>query len=94
MIPPQHPCTARVTPPAHEAAFASRGRQWVALLWWCEPDQVWDVVVYETRAGRFRWQCSGVAMRRFVTVTGECGLPLRDAIWSAIRGAMGDERKG
>lgn len=84
-----HACTVRTTPPAHEAVFATRGHQWAALLWWCEPDQVWEVVVYETREGRFRWQCSGVAMRRFVAVTGECSLPLRDAIWGAIRSSMG-----
>lgn len=56
----------------------------MALLWWCPVDEVWDVIVYETRGGRFRWQCSGVARKRFVEVKGSSTSSLRRALWEAI----------
>jgi hypothetical protein len=65
-----HSCTITVSPPAHELPFTLYGRQWVALLFWCDVDSVWDCVVYETKAGGFRWECSGVALKRFVRVDG------------------------
>lgn len=82
-----HACAATASPPAREAAFSWRGRSWIALLWWCSVEDVWDVVVYETRAGKYRWQCSGVALKRFVEVTGSSTKELRNMIWNAIEGA-------
>ena len=73
-------CTATVTPPAHEVPFSFMGRGWVALLWWCDVDRVWDTVVYEVRRspkeGRepvMEWAASGVSWNRFVPVQWQSG---------------------
>lgn len=81
----------KASPPEHELPFACSGRNFVALLW-CLPLDVWDTIVFEIPkiqdGEEFLWQCSGVALKRFVPVQGKCSARLAGAISEAIRSGI------